>query len=123
MVKRYNLRMNKTIFLLCAATMLVVLWSGSAVAGDMRWPIKISYVSGVGDLMDLYESNLEYEGYEVDTFEWPVGIGISPYYQWDGGFRFGGGVGPIMMIMGDADHFQLPLNLTAGYTFLQDGPV
>ena len=28
-----------------------------------------------------------------------------------------------MMLMGDADHFQMPLSVTAGYTFMQNGPV
>jgi len=93
-------------------------------------PIGISYVSGFEDVLDQYEDNLEIEllnkGYsyvDVDTTYIPVGLSLHPYYQWDDGFRLGARIGPGMIIYGDVDHFQLPLSVTAGYTFMPDGPV
>lgn len=132
MVTEYFVRMRKASFILCIFTVLTMFLTGSAMAGQMRWPIGISYVSGFGDLVDLYEDNLEAEleakGYTVidnddDVDAWPVGISFQPYYQWDNGFRLGVGAGPIMIIMGDVDHFQVPVSVTAGYTFMPDGPV
>ena len=116
--------MKKASFLFCILTVTVMFMTGSAMAGGMRWPIGISYVSGFGDIFDLYEDNLQAEGYWTFSVDpWPVGISFQPYYQWDGGLRLGGGIGPIMMIMGDRDHFQMPLSVTAGYTFMPNGPV
>jgi hypothetical protein len=125
MVKEHCVKMKKTGFLLCMLAVLTMFMTGSAMAGGMRWPIGISYVNGFEDLSDQYEDNLEADGYWVsnDVDPWPVGISFQPYYQWDDGLRVGVGVGPIMMIMGDVDHFQLPFSVTAGYTFMPDGPV
>jgi hypothetical protein len=125
MVKEHCVKMKKTGFLLCMLDVLTMFMTGSAMAGGMRWPIGISYVNGFEDLSDQYEDNLEADGYWVsnDVDPWPVGISFQPYYQWDDGLRVGVGVGPIMMIMGDVDHFQLPFSVTAGYTFMPDGPV
>ena len=124
MVKGHYVRMKKASFLLCVLAVPAVLLTGSAIAGGMRWPIGISYVSGFEDVADQYEDNLQAEGYWTsDTEILPVGISFQPYYQWDEGLRVGGGVGPIMMIYGDRDHFQLPLSVTAGYTFMPDGLV
>jgi len=124
MVKEYCVRMKKISFLLCMLAVLTMFLTGSAMAGGMRWPIGISYVNGFTDLADQYEDNLQAEGYwTLSADPWPVGISLQPYYQWDDGFRLGAGIGPIIMIYGDRDHFQLPLSVTAGYTFMPNGPV
>lgn len=124
MANGHCVRMKKTSFLLCILAVTVMFLTGSAMAGEMRWPIGISYVNGFGDLTDQYEDNLQAEGYwTLSVDPWPVGISLQPYYQWDDGFRLGAGFGPIMMIYGDRDHFQLPVSVTAGYTFVPDGPV
>jgi hypothetical protein len=124
MVKEQCGRMKKTSFLLCMFAVTVMFLTSSAMADGMRWPIGISYVSGFNDLVDQYEDNLRAEGYTtVSADSWPVGISFQPYYQWDDGLMVGVGVGPIMMITGDADHFQMPLSVTAGYTLMPNGPV
>jgi len=126
MIKEHCVRMKKASFLLCMLILLTMFLTGSAMAGGMRWPIGISYVNGFEDLTDQYEDNIKADGNWVlkdDISPWPVGISFQPYYQWDDGLRVGVGVGPIMMIMGDVDHFQLPFSVTAGYTFMPDGPV
>ncbi|MFC1603618.1 outer membrane beta-barrel protein [Planctomycetota bacterium] len=124
MVKEYCVKMKKTCFLLCMLAVLTMFMTGSAMAGGMRWPIGISYVNGFTDLADQYEDNLQADGYSTLSADpFPVGISFQPYYQWDDGLRIGVGVGPIMIITGDVDHFQLPFSVTAGYTFMPDGPV
>jgi hypothetical protein len=104
--------------------LLALLASGSASADGMRYQLGLSYVNGFDNLFDQYEENLEAEGY----FTWsqeslPVGLVFQPYYQWDNGFRLGVDAGPIMLIWGDVDHFQLPFNVNVGYTFNLSGSV
>jgi hypothetical protein len=108
----------------------VMLLSGSVYAGGMRWPVGISYIDGFKDIADLYEENDENElrmfgiwWADTDVDVWPVGISFHPYYLWDNGFRLGAGIGPAMFVYGDVYHFQLPININAGYTFMPDGPV
>lgn len=111
-------------FVLCMFALLALSLPGSAMAGGMRYPVGLSYVSGFSDLADQYKDNLEAEGYFVwDVTEWPVGISFKPYYQWDNGLRLGVDVGPIMAIYGDIDHFQVPLNVNVGYTLNPSDPV
>lgn len=90
----------------------------SAKANEWRFPFGLGYASGLGDLVDIYEDNLEAEGYDVDTSEWPVGLLFQPYYQFDNGLRIGVGLGPTIFIYGDADHYEVPLNLNIGYSIL-----
>jgi len=124
MTEEYFIRMKIKSLLLCMLVVLMIFLTGSAKSGEMRWPIGISYVNGFGDLADQYEDNLQAEGYwTLSADPWPVGISVQPYYQWDDGFRLGAGIGPMMLIYGDRDHFQLPLSVTGGYTFMMDGPV
>lgn len=87
-------------------------------AADWRFPVGLTYINGFGDVVDLYEDNLEAEGYIVDTsLEFPVGISFQPYVQLDNGVRFGAGVGPIAFIGGDASFYDIPINVNAGYIF------
>jgi len=96
----------------------------SAMGEGMRFPLAISYVSGVDDLVDQYEANLEFDGwFEYDNWQWPVGLAFQPYYQWDNGVRLGMDVGPIIAIFGDTTHWQVPLNVNLGYTFNEEGSV
>ncbi|MBE9504006.1 MAG: outer membrane beta-barrel protein [Proteobacteria bacterium] len=90
-----------------------------ANAGEWRFPVGLGYAGGFDEIADIYENNLEKEGYLVeDSSSLPVGLSFNPYLQFDSGFRVGGGMGPMMLIMGDASHFGLPINLNVGFTFL-----
>jgi hypothetical protein len=88
-------------------------------AADWRFPVGLTYVNGFGDVVDIYEDNLEAEGYIVDTsWEFPVGISFQPYVQLDNGLRFGAGVGPISFILSDeASFYNVPINVNVGYVF------
>jgi len=115
-------KIKKTCFSTGVVALLVLLATGSASADGMRWQLGINYVDGFHDLADQYKHNLEAEGYWVwDVEGWPVGFIFQPYYQWDNGFRLGVDAGPIMLIWGDVDHFQLPFNVNVGYTFNLSG--
>ena len=103
----------KGLFLVAA-----VLVSMSVSASQWRTGVAVSYVSGINDVTDIYEDNLEAEGYSVDSFTWPVGIAFDAHYEFDSGMRFGVGVGPMAAIISDeADYYELASNVTIGYTF------
>ena len=88
-------------------------------AADWRFPVGLTYINDFGDVVDIYEDNLEAEGYIVDTsWEFPVGISFQPYVQLDNGFRFGAGIGPTIAFIGDdASFYDIPINVNAGYIF------
>lgn len=103
---------------------LVLFSNGVAIASD-GWNVSIglNYVSGLDELVDQYELNLENEGYVVDTTQIPVGLAVTPYYQFKNGMQISAGFGPIVVIAGDRDHFELPLRLGVGYSLFSDSAV
>ena len=89
---------------------------GSGRCNEWRIPVGISYISGVGDITDQYEDNLRADGYLTDSVEGlPVGISVQPYYEFDSGLGIGFGLGPAMLIFGDVDFFNLPVNFCLRY--------
>ena len=113
---------------------IVMLSSASLVQAktDWRFPVGLTYVTGFSDVLDQYKSNLEAEGYSVDTtLNVPVGITFNPYVEFDFGLRIGGGLGPFSMIAvtkvgsspygsssKDNNYYCLPINFNVGYSFL-----
>ncbi len=104
----------------CIQLLRVILFvSSSGEAADWRFPLGLTYTSGFGDVVDIYEDNLKAEGYLVTTTEsLPVGISFHPYAQFDSGFGVGFGVGPLMIIYGDREFFDIPIGLDFRYTFM-----
>ena len=112
--------MKKKDFVFCIKLLLPILFvSSSAMAADWRFPVGMTYISAFEDVVDIYEDNLEAEDYVVyDTGYWPVGLSFQPYVQFDNGLRIGAGIGPSMIIVGDVSHWDIPINLNGGYTFV-----
>jgi len=115
---------------LCLIIIVIIFSSGQVcqAGGDMKFPIQITYVSGLSDVYDLYIDNLEEEGYIISSdFNIPIAISFHPYFEFDFGLRIGGGIGPLMLVLvgGDADatYFDAPLNIHAGYTIIPRSPV
>ena len=112
--------MKKRALFVCIQLVMVILFvTGSAKAADWRFPVGLTYISGFEDVVDTYKDNLEAEGYVVSESDYlPVGLSLHPYVQFDNGFRIGAGMGPFMLIIGDASHYDIPVNLNGGYTFI-----
>lgn len=112
--------MRKIGLVFCIQLLMGMLFfSSSAKAADWRFPLGLTYVSGFGDVVDIYKENLEAEGYWVyDTISIPVGLSFQPYVQFDNGLGIGVGIGPFAYITGDRDFFDAPVNLDLRYVFL-----
>jgi hypothetical protein len=107
--------------ILLSGVVLAVLLLGfeSAAAGQWRFPVGLTYISGVGDIVDQYEDNLQAEGYSTDSVEGiPVGISLQPYYEYDSGLGIGFGFGPLMLIIGDVDFLNVPVNVCLRYALM-----
>jgi hypothetical protein len=104
--------------LLASGLLLTLPMTATATAGEWRIPFGLSYMGGAADFLGQIEDNLEAEGYTTDTFIWPVGVTVQPYYEFDFGLGIGFGAGPTTVLTGDADAFLLPLNASLRYAIL-----
>lgn len=103
----------------------------TAHAGEWRVGPGISVVTGLNDVMDLYENNYNntHTLYKAST-EWilPFGLAVQGTYQWESGLRLDLGAGPFFMVSSDddnvdLDHYELPVSATIGYTLLPQATV
>ena len=93
--------------------------SFASAAGIWRFEAGIAYVTGINDVADHYEDNLERAGFEVDVdVRVPVGVGARAIYLWSSNLRADLALGPMFFISGDVNHFELPLSATLGYAFM-----
>lgn len=110
-----------------AAALLVVAWTPTAGAIEwelVEWRAGLAYASGIGDVTDLYERNLDIEGFDAEVdLKFPLGLTGAVRYDWTSAFRGDVGLGPMFFIGGDIDHFELPLSATVGYNFNPDADV
>ena len=79
-----------------------------------------SYVSGANDIWDWHEDNLY-----LDDEGGGIPIGISYRYAniFDSGIRVDAGVGPAVLIVGDVEYHDIPVQLSIGYSFSQSSNV
>lgn len=97
-------------------SVILVFGLGSVPANEWRIPVGLSYISGMGDILDQYEDNLQADGYITESVDGiPVGVSFQPYYEFDSGLGIGIGFGPVMMIYGDVDFLNLPVNACLRY--------
>lgn len=100
------------------------IFGSTATAGDWRLPVGFSYVSGFPEIRDIFMSNLQEEGYYVESVDsLPIGISFQPFYSIKNGFGVGAGIGPLMVIAGDASLLSLPINLDLSYCIFPEKKV
>ncbi|MBN2382974.1 hypothetical protein JXQ70_08840 [bacterium] len=93
----------------------------SSAAGDWQLPVGFSYITGYSEIQDIYLDNLEHEGYYVESVDsLPIGLSFQPCYSLESGLGFGAGMGPLMVIAGDASMIALPINLDLNYHFFRE---
>lgn len=110
-----------------AAAMIVLTWMPAAHSMEwelVEWRAGLAYASGIDDVTDLYERNLDVEGFDAEVdLKFPLGLTGAVRYDWASGLRGDIGLGPMFFIGGDIDHFELPLSVTVGYNFLPNADV
>lgn len=108
----------KLIYVCCCT--IFIFWTSSAVAAhtdEWRFTVGYSYLSHVKEIKDSYKHLLKDRKNKDDIYNTSISISFQPYYQFHSGLRSGAGIGPLILLLGDARHVQIPLNLTLGYTF------
>ncbi len=103
--------------LMLLATQLI---GAEARAADWNFSVGVSYLSGLGDVVDILEDNLEARGFTVDTLVIPIGTSIQGYAQFNDRVGAGFSVGPAVASIGDVDYIDIPLGVDARY-FLSSG--
>ncbi len=127
-----NPRLLRTGFVLALALCLPL----SVHAGKFRFPVGISYGQGIYDAADKVFDLYEADGYYLDDkIIVPVGLTLSPYYEWDTGIGAGVTLGPTAFIAVQEEYFGdyysdetrfsyiIPIGADLRYTFLRDRTV
>lgn len=100
---------------------LMFVSSISVYAGEWRFPVGLSYLSGFSDLVDIIEDNKKGEGYDIVTVDYiPVGVSFHPYVELDHGLSAGAGIGPLMIGLGDVSFLVIPINADLRYFLMPD---
>ena len=76
--------------------------------------VGLSYITGFPDIKDFYTETFRVE----ESAMLPVGISYSFTTNFQSGLRIDAGIGPLSIITGDLEYFDVPLRLQGGYTFL-----
>lgn len=102
-----------------ASLVLVVIsfaMASPVFAVDWRFPLGLSYISGMQDISNLFKYNYEADnpGSTVSIVDIPVGISFSPYVQLHSGLAFGGTIGPMMLLSTYSNSGPLFFNLPIG---------
>jgi len=127
----------KKVFSCIICTLTIFSLATQSKAGDMKYPLMLTYIGGMGDINELYLDNLRINGLEDETnFYIPLGLSFHPFYEFDYGLRLGGGIGPFMLvymsiktIYGSSSttnskyYFDIPVNVNIGYTLIPPSPV
>ena len=114
------------------AGVVLVLCIAPAHADEWRLGGHVSFMSGVEDISDLYESNFNNTTLlaRAETeFMSPIGLAFQGTYNWDSGLRLDLGVGPFfyMTVVSenidetydvDYKHYEVPISATVGFTFM-----
>lgn len=102
------------------AGLLLLIVSGAAHSADSAHYFGFSYVSGAKDIWDWHEDNLN-----LDEFDHGAPIGISYRYAslFDSGIRLDAGIGPFVLVTGDVEYTDVPIQMSLGYSFLESSDI
>jgi hypothetical protein len=95
----------------------------SAEPGAWRFALGYSFLSNVYELRDSYKHLSKDAGNGNNIYNTSIRVCFQPYYQFQSGFRAGAGLGPLVLLTGDATFVQIPVNITMGYSFFLDAKI
>jgi len=107
----------------CFIIIFAVPATAAAESGTWRFALGYSYLSNVDEIKDSYKHLSKDAGKDNDIYNTSISLCFQPYYQFQNGFRAGAGIGPLILLTGDAYHVQVPVNLTFGYSFFMDSKI
>jgi hypothetical protein len=81
--------------------------------------VGLSYISGFTEITDFYEKSFYVDG----DGGLPIGLLYDYTANFSSGFRIGAGIGPICLIGGDLEYYDVPLRLQGGFTIVPGSPV
>lgn len=98
--------------------------------GGFRFGIGLTYASGIDDVYDFVEEEIEARGFDPDGFSVPAGLTLVFGYRFDFGGEILVDAGPASVLIVDvvgADdtyyNWDVPVGLTAGYAFFRDSSI
>jgi len=94
--------------------------SATAESGNWRLALGYAFLSQADEIKDSIKRLSRDSGDGGDITNTSLNFSFQPYYQFSNGCRAGAGIGPFIMLWGDARHFQVPVNATLGYSFFKD---
>ncbi|RJP86120.1 MAG: hypothetical protein C4518_14865 [Desulfobacteraceae bacterium] len=96
-----------------------------AAADGSPWRTELGYrfLNNADELKDTCKHIAENSGENGDVYNFSISLNIQPYRQFDNGFQIGAGIGPLIIVAGDAWHLLLPVNATLGQSFFVQSPV
>jgi hypothetical protein len=111
--------MKRQLFCCICVLSFTIFTVSSARAAEWRFPIGLSFISGLTEISDLRYNNMEALGYATtEWFDWPLGFTLQPYYEFDNGLGIGTGIGPgIFALEGEFSFTNIPVGLDLRYIF------
>ena len=108
--------------LLMLFTWVAVFFNSNVWASQWKLEFGVGLLPGISDIVDLHKDNLRQEGNSVSEVgsSLPFGYFIQSHLQFDNGFGVGGGLGPIMLIVGTSDilFVNLPVEFDVSYAYV-----
>ncbi len=107
---------------LMTACLAASLAAAEARAGEFHVPFGITFVQGSYNVMDKLKQNFRV----TDSFVWPVGLSLSPYYEFSSGLGIGVEAGPATFLQvqrsfgSTSYNYIVPVGGYVRYSFLRD---
>lgn len=101
-------------------TAVSLLVSKTALSADSAHYLGFSYVSGAKDIWDWHEDNLNPDEVERGA---PIGLSYRYAALFSSGIRIDTGIGPVVLVTGDVEYTDVPIQMSLGYSFSQSSTV
>lgn len=111
-------RFHNTLFL--SALLLLALPAhvfGSDQGGPWVFSAGYAYYTGFEDIRSTYKKNAIASGARHDVVQWSFGLTLQAHRRVSETLRIGAGIGPIMSLLKDADHVQVPASVSVIASF------
>ena len=95
------------LLLLLPAQALAASWGGPWI-----FSAGYAYYSGFEDIRSTYKKNAVASGADHDVVQWSFGFTLQAHRRISESLRIGAGIGPVMTLLKDANHIQVPTSVS-----------